>query len=114
MRWYRALSDGLRAGLEQSRTQAVQQAPVARYYALGRLATALHSYGATQPGRSADYPSLVKSAIVEVVVSSSDAKTTYSAHEAVIVKSPEFAKQVEAFAPGGVRPPSRQQHTHTH
>lgn len=74
----------------------------------------LHSYSDMQPGQSADYPSLVKSAIVEVVVGSGDARTTYSAHEAVIVKSPEFAKQVEAFAPGGVRPRARQQHTHMH
>jgi hypothetical protein len=50
-----------------------------------------------------DY-SLVKSPIVEVVVGSGESRVTYSAHEAVLVKSPEFAKQVEQFAPGGVRP----------
>ncbi|KAJ4310483.1 hypothetical protein N0V94_008427 [Neodidymelliopsis sp. IMI 364377] len=49
------------------------------------------------------FADLIKSPIVEVVVGSGDAKATYSAHEAVIVKSPEFAKQVEAFAPGGPR-----------
>jgi hypothetical protein len=47
--------------------------------------------------------SLVKSPIVEVVVGSGESRVTYSAHEAVLVKSPEFAKQVEQFAPGGVR-----------
>jgi hypothetical protein len=45
----------------------------------------------------------MKSPIVEVVVGSGDERTTYSAHEAVLVKSPEFAKQVQKFAPGGVR-----------
>jgi hypothetical protein len=48
----------------------------------------------------------MKSPIVEVLVGSEGAKTTYSAHEAVIVKSPEFSKQVENFAPGGVRLPN--------
>jgi hypothetical protein len=48
----------------------------------------------------------MKSPIVEVLVGSGESKTTYSAHEAVMLKSPEFAKQVEAFAPGGVRTPS--------
>jgi len=46
----------------------------------------------------------MKSPIVEVIVGSGEQRTTYSAHEAVLVKSPEFAKQVEQFAPGGVRP----------
>lgn len=46
----------------------------------------------------------MKSPIVEVLVGAGESKTTYSAHEAVIVKSPEFAKQVEQFAPGGVSP----------
>jgi hypothetical protein len=45
----------------------------------------------------------MKSPIVEVIVGSGDDRTTYSAHEAVLVKSPEFVKQVEKFAPGGVR-----------
>jgi len=49
--------------------------------------------------------SLMKSPIVEVVVGNAQERTTYSAHEAVLIKSPEFAKQVEQFAPGGVRPP---------
>ncbi|KAJ4361568.1 hypothetical protein N0V95_001729 [Ascochyta clinopodiicola] len=49
------------------------------------------------------FADLMRSAIVEVLVGSGEAKTTYSAHEAVIVKSPEFAKQVEQFAPGGAR-----------
>jgi len=44
----------------------------------------------------------MKSSIVEVVVGSGADRTTYSAHEAVLVKSPEFAKQMEQFAPGGV------------
>ncbi|KAF2996686.1 hypothetical protein E8E13_004673 [Curvularia kusanoi] len=49
------------------------------------------------------FADLMKSPIVEVLVGSGDAKTTYSAHEAVILKSPEFAKQVESFAPGSPR-----------
>jgi hypothetical protein len=44
----------------------------------------------------------MKSPIVEVIVGSGDDRTIYSAHEAVLVKSPEFVKQVEKFAPGGV------------
>jgi hypothetical protein len=44
----------------------------------------------------------MKSPIVEVVVGSGESRVTYSAHEAVLLKSPEFAKQVEQFAPGGV------------
>ena len=55
---------------------------------------------------SADEFSLMKSPIVEVLVGSGESRTTYSAHEAVMLKSPEFAKQVEGFAPGGVCPPS--------
>ena len=47
--------------------------------------------------------SLIKSPIIEIVAGSGDAKATYSAHEAVIVKSPELAKQVEQFAAGAVR-----------
>jgi hypothetical protein len=46
----------------------------------------------------------MKSPIVEVVVGTGDGRTTYSVHEAVLLKSPEFAKQVEQFAPGGVCP----------
>ncbi|KAI4943693.1 hypothetical protein J4E86_009658 [Alternaria arbusti] len=49
------------------------------------------------------FADLMKSPIVEVVVGSGNNRTTYSAHEAVLVKSPEFAKQVEKFAPGGPR-----------
>lgn len=52
----------------------------------------------------------MKSPIVEVLVGSEGAKTTYSAHEAVLVKSPEFAKQIEGFAPGSVRTSTQQQH----
>jgi hypothetical protein len=48
--------------------------------------------------------SLMKSPIVEVVVGNGDARTTYSVHEAVLLKSPELAKQIEQFAPGGLRP----------
>jgi len=46
----------------------------------------------------------MKSPIVEVVVGTSEARTTYSAHEAVLVKSPELAKQIENFEPRGVCP----------
>ncbi|EUC44329.1 hypothetical protein COCMIDRAFT_37790 [Bipolaris oryzae ATCC 44560] len=49
------------------------------------------------------FSDLIKSPIVEVVVGSGEARTTYSAHEAVLVKSPEFGKHVEKFAPGGPR-----------
>jgi len=49
------------------------------------------------------FADLMKSPIVEVLVGSGESKTTYSAHEAVMLKSPEFAKQVEGFAPGGPR-----------
>ncbi|KAA8622401.1 BTB domain containing protein [Pyrenophora tritici-repentis] len=49
------------------------------------------------------FADLMKSPVVEVVVGSGEARTTYSAHEAVLVKSPEFAKQVVNFAPGGPR-----------
>ncbi|KAH7072475.1 hypothetical protein FB567DRAFT_538237 [Paraphoma chrysanthemicola] len=49
------------------------------------------------------FADLMKSPIVEVVVGSGEARTTYSAHEAVLLKSPELAKQVEQFAPGGPR-----------
>lgn len=44
----------------------------------------------------------MKSPIVEIRVGSGEAETTYSAHEAVITKSPELAKHVERFVPGGV------------
>ena len=44
----------------------------------------------------------MKSPVIEVLVGSGEAKTTYSAHKAVILKSPEFAKQVESLAPGAV------------
>jgi hypothetical protein len=56
----------------------------------------------TKPDEKLTAHSYMKSPIVEVVVGSGEARTTYSAHEAVLVKSPEFAKQVEQFAPGGV------------
>ncbi|KAH3952156.1 hypothetical protein HBI25_061660 [Parastagonospora nodorum] len=49
------------------------------------------------------FADLMKSPIVEVVVGNGQERTTYSAHEAVLIKSPEFAKQVEQFAPGGPR-----------
>ncbi|KAF2684574.1 hypothetical protein K458DRAFT_302709 [Lentithecium fluviatile CBS 122367] len=49
------------------------------------------------------FADLVKSPIVEVVVGTGEERTTYSAHEAVLIKAPEFAKQVEAFAPGSRR-----------
>ncbi|CAN9103705.1 unnamed protein product [Alternaria alternata] len=39
------------------------------------------------------FADLMKSPIVEVIVGSGDDRTTYSAHEAVLVKSPEFVKQ---------------------
>lgn len=45
----------------------------------------------------------MKSPIIEVVVGNGQERTTYSAHEVVLIKSPEFAKQVEQFAPGGAR-----------
>jgi hypothetical protein len=44
----------------------------------------------------------MKSPIVEVIAGTGDARTTYSAHEAVLVKAPAFATEVESFAPGGV------------
>jgi hypothetical protein len=46
---------------------------------------------------------LMKSPIIEVVVGSGAERTTYSAHEAVLVKCPAFATEVEQFAPGAVR-----------
>ncbi|KAJ4360073.1 uncharacterized protein N0V89_000632 [Didymosphaeria variabile] len=49
------------------------------------------------------FSDLMKSPIVEVIVGSGGTKTTYSAHEAVLVKSPEFARNIEEFAPGGPR-----------
>jgi len=49
------------------------------------------------------FADLMKSPIIEVIVGSGDSRTTYSAHQAVILKSPEFARQVDAFAPGGPR-----------
>lgn len=49
------------------------------------------------------FADLMKSAIIEVVVGSGQSRTTYSAHQAVIIKSPEFANQVDAFSPGGPR-----------
>lgn len=47
-------------------------------------------------------PSLMKSPIIEVIVGNGEGRTTYSAHQAVVIKSPEFAKQVENFEPGSV------------
>ncbi|RAR14880.1 Kinase-like protein [Stemphylium lycopersici] len=49
------------------------------------------------------FADLIKSPIVEVVVGSGESRTAYSAHEAVVRKSPEMAKQIENFAPGGPR-----------
>ncbi|XP_014553047.1 hypothetical protein COCVIDRAFT_19005 [Bipolaris victoriae FI3] len=49
------------------------------------------------------FSDLIKSPIVEVVVGSGETRTTYSAHEAVLLKSPEFGKHVEKFAAGGPR-----------
>jgi hypothetical protein len=46
--------------------------------------------------------SLVRSPIVEIIVGTGDARTSYSAHEAVLVRAPAFATEVESFAPGGV------------
>lgn len=46
--------------------------------------------------------SLIKSPIVEVIVGSGENHATYSAHEAVLLKSPELGKQIDGFAPGGV------------
>ncbi|UPX20972.1 uncharacterized protein EKO05_0011178 [Ascochyta rabiei] len=60
------------------------------------------------------FADLMKSAIVEVLVGSGEATTTYSAHEAVLVKSPEFAKQVGQFAPGGVSRPRPHGHASAH
>ncbi|KAL5455072.1 hypothetical protein PMIN06_004647 [Paraphaeosphaeria minitans] len=45
----------------------------------------------------------MKSPIIEVIVGSEAERTTYSAHEAVLVKSPAFAAEVDQFAPGGPR-----------
>ncbi|KAK3208882.1 hypothetical protein GRF29_69g38105 [Pseudopithomyces chartarum] len=49
------------------------------------------------------FADLMKSAIIEVVVGSDPSQTTYSAHEAVLVKSPEFARHIEQFTAGGPR-----------
>lgn len=49
------------------------------------------------------FAELMKSPIVEVIVGSGENRATYSAHQAVIIKSPEFAKQVDAFSAGGPR-----------
>ncbi|KAJ4291946.1 hypothetical protein N0V90_009844 [Kalmusia sp. IMI 367209] len=49
------------------------------------------------------FADLIKSPIVEVVAGSGAERTTFSAHEAVLLKSPEFAQQVEQLAPGGAR-----------
>ncbi|KAI8931239.1 hypothetical protein NX059_011587 [Plenodomus lindquistii] len=56
-----------------------------------------------EPPKLVLFADLMKSPIVEVVVGSGESRTIYSAHQAVIVKSPEFAKQVDAFSPGGPR-----------
>jgi hypothetical protein len=44
----------------------------------------------------------MKSPIVEVIAGDGDARTTYSVHQAVLLKSPEFAKHIQQFAPGEV------------
>ncbi|KAF2243019.1 hypothetical protein BU26DRAFT_523992 [Trematosphaeria pertusa] len=49
------------------------------------------------------FADLMKSPIVEVVVGTGAERTTYSAHEAVLIRAPEFARQIERFAPGGPR-----------
>ncbi|KAF2788917.1 hypothetical protein K505DRAFT_254438 [Melanomma pulvis-pyrius CBS 109.77] len=49
------------------------------------------------------FSDLMKSPIIEVIVGTGEARTTYSAHEAVLVKAPEFARQVAEFAPAGPR-----------
>ncbi|KAF2019255.1 hypothetical protein BU24DRAFT_341763 [Aaosphaeria arxii CBS 175.79] len=46
------------------------------------------------------FADLVKSPIVEVLVGTGDDRQTYSAHEAVLVKAPEFAKQLSELASG--------------
>lgn len=64
------------------------------------LLTAHYRYGLCEHAPTVS--SLMKSPIVQVVAGSGDERTTYSAHEAVLVKAPEFAKQIEQFTPGGV------------
>ncbi|KAF2656862.1 hypothetical protein K491DRAFT_777584 [Lophiostoma macrostomum CBS 122681] len=49
------------------------------------------------------FADLVKSPIVEVVVGTGAERQTYSAHEAVLVRAPEFQRQIQEFAPGGPR-----------
>ncbi|KAL6155134.1 hypothetical protein ACJQWK_00796 [Exserohilum turcicum] len=49
------------------------------------------------------FSDLIKSPIVEVIVGSGENHATYSAHEAVLLKSPELGKQIDGFAPGGPR-----------
>ncbi|KAF2260700.1 hypothetical protein CC78DRAFT_536183 [Lojkania enalia] len=49
------------------------------------------------------FSDLMKSAIVEVIVGTGAERQTYSAHEAVLVKAPEFARQISEFAPRGSR-----------
>ncbi|KAF2705537.1 hypothetical protein K504DRAFT_439791 [Pleomassaria siparia CBS 279.74] len=48
----------------------------------------------------ADY---MRSPIVEVIVGTGEQRSTYSVHEAVLIKAPELARQCENFAPGGPR-----------
>ncbi|KAF1995456.1 hypothetical protein P154DRAFT_346374 [Amniculicola lignicola CBS 123094] len=49
------------------------------------------------------FSDLMKSPIVEVVVGSGADRTTYSAHEAVLVRAPVFARLAADFTPGGPR-----------
>ncbi|KAF2113314.1 hypothetical protein BDV96DRAFT_496547 [Lophiotrema nucula] len=49
------------------------------------------------------FADLVKSPIVEVITGTGDDRQTYPVHEAVLLKSPEFARQISEFAPGGPR-----------
>ncbi|KAF2748775.1 hypothetical protein M011DRAFT_457487 [Sporormia fimetaria CBS 119925] len=49
------------------------------------------------------FADLVKSPIVQVIVGTGDARQTYSAHEAVLVWSPEMARRISELAPGSPR-----------
>ncbi|KAH7120773.1 hypothetical protein B0J11DRAFT_438912 [Dendryphion nanum] len=49
------------------------------------------------------FADLVKTPIVEVIVGTADQQQTYSAHEAILVKAPEFQRQIAGFVPGGAR-----------
>ncbi|KAF2469650.1 uncharacterized protein BDR25DRAFT_46787 [Lindgomyces ingoldianus] len=51
------------------------------------------------------FADLAKSPIVEVMVGTGDECTTYSAHEAVLIKAPEFARQCANLGPGVIAMP---------